>query len=126
MVVDCFAEPLAVRAPESQLARAVGNLVRNAIEAIDSRGEIVVKTRGNGLVVAPRQGQVLPPVLTTISPRLSIAFNCVANQVPTARANCDSGAAHGKRLSEAVDHHVDVAALVASKTRTVFRQAGPY
>jgi DNA-binding LacI/PurR family transcriptional regulator/signal transduction histidine kinase/ActR/RegA family two-component response regulator len=44
MVVDCFAEPLAVRGSESQLARAVGNLVRNAIEAIDNRGEIVVKT----------------------------------------------------------------------------------
>jgi CheY-like chemotaxis protein len=45
MVVDYFADALAVRGSESQLARAVGNLVRNAIEAIDGRGEIVVKTR---------------------------------------------------------------------------------
>ena len=45
MVADYFAERLVVRGSESQLARAVGNLVRNAIEAIDGRGEIVVKTR---------------------------------------------------------------------------------
>jgi signal transduction histidine kinase/DNA-binding LacI/PurR family transcriptional regulator/ActR/RegA family two-component response regulator len=45
VVVDYCAEPLAVRGSESQLARAVGNLVRNAIDAIQSRGEIVVKTR---------------------------------------------------------------------------------
>ena len=44
MAVDYFAEPLGVSGSESQLARAVGNLVRNAIEAIDSNGEIVVKT----------------------------------------------------------------------------------
>ena len=53
MVVDCFAEPLAVRGSESRLARAVGNLVRNAIEAIDGRGEIVVKTWRDRLA-APR------------------------------------------------------------------------
>ena len=51
IVVDYFAGPLAVRGSESQLARAVGNLVRNAIEAIDptnpanGSGEIVVKTQ---------------------------------------------------------------------------------
>jgi DNA-binding LacI/PurR family transcriptional regulator/signal transduction histidine kinase/CheY-like chemotaxis protein len=44
IVVDYFAEPLAVRGSESQLARAVGNLVRNAIEAIENHGEIVVRT----------------------------------------------------------------------------------
>jgi CheY-like chemotaxis protein len=44
LVVHYFAEPLAVRGSESQLGRAVGNLVRNAIEAIAGSGEIVVKT----------------------------------------------------------------------------------
>ena len=44
LTVHYFAEPLAVRGSESQLGRAVGNLVRNAIEAIAGSGEIVVKT----------------------------------------------------------------------------------
>jgi len=83
-------------------------------------------TRGNGLVVAPRQGQVLPPGLDHDFAAAIDRFNCVANQVANRASQLRLRAAHGKRLSEAVDHHVDVAALVASKTRTVFRQAGPY
>ena len=61
MVVDCFAEPLAVRGSESQLARAVGNLVRNAIEAIDGRGEIVVKTRREHLAAPTGHYETIPP-----------------------------------------------------------------
>jgi DNA-binding LacI/PurR family transcriptional regulator/signal transduction histidine kinase/ActR/RegA family two-component response regulator len=60
MVVDCFAEPLAVRGSESQLARAVGNLVRNAIEAIDSRGEIVVKTWRENLALPGGHYETIP------------------------------------------------------------------
>jgi len=52
MVVDCFAEPLARAGSESQLARAVGNLVA-AIEAIDSRGEIVVRLAENLALLGP-------------------------------------------------------------------------
>jgi len=64
MVVDCFAEPLAVRGSESQLARAVGNLVRNAIEAIDSRGEIVVKTWRENLALPGATTRPFPRVTT--------------------------------------------------------------
>jgi CheY-like chemotaxis protein len=42
---DYSTEPLAVRGSESQLARAVGNLLGNAIEAIEGSGTIVVGTR---------------------------------------------------------------------------------
>ena len=44
MMVDFSSEPLRVRGSESQLARAVGNLVRNAMEAISGRGQVAVKT----------------------------------------------------------------------------------
>ena len=82
-------------------------------------------TRGNGLVVAPRQGQVLPPGLDHDFAAAIDRFDGVANQVANRACQLRLRTAHGKRLSEAVDHHVDVAALVASKTRTAFRQAGP-
>jgi DNA-binding LacI/PurR family transcriptional regulator/signal transduction histidine kinase/ActR/RegA family two-component response regulator len=45
LVVDYCAEPLSLLGSESQLARAVGNLLRNAVEAIDESGELVVQTR---------------------------------------------------------------------------------
>ena len=61
MMVDCFAEPLAVCGSESQLARAVGNLVRNAIEAIDGRGKIVVKTRRERLATPTGHYETIPP-----------------------------------------------------------------
>jgi sigma-B regulation protein RsbU (phosphoserine phosphatase) len=37
-------DPLIVRASEAHLLRAIGNLICNAIEAIDGSGEVVVKT----------------------------------------------------------------------------------
>ncbi len=60
MVVDYSAEPLAVWGSESQLARAVGNLVRNAIDAIDDRGEIVVKTRREHLAQPAARYEAIP------------------------------------------------------------------
>ncbi|HVT06809.1 MAG TPA: substrate-binding domain-containing protein [Polyangia bacterium] len=42
--IDLSAEPLPVRGAESQLARAVSNLLRNAIEAVEGAGEVTVKT----------------------------------------------------------------------------------
>jgi DNA-binding LacI/PurR family transcriptional regulator/signal transduction histidine kinase/ActR/RegA family two-component response regulator len=45
MVIDYSGESLAVRGSESQLARAIGNLLRNAIEATGAVGEIVVRTK---------------------------------------------------------------------------------
>ena len=61
MEVDYFAEPLAVRGSESQLARAVGNLVRNAIEAIDGNGRIVVKTSRESLALPSGHYETIPP-----------------------------------------------------------------
>jgi DNA-binding LacI/PurR family transcriptional regulator/signal transduction histidine kinase/ActR/RegA family two-component response regulator len=52
MVVDLCPEPLRVRGSESQLARAVGNLVRNAVEATGGDGQITVKT-APALLTAP-------------------------------------------------------------------------
>jgi len=42
--VELAPEPLAMHGAESQLARAISNLLRNGIEAIDGRGDVTVKT----------------------------------------------------------------------------------
>ena len=60
MVVDYFAEPLAMRGSESQVARAIGNLVRNAIEAIDCSGKIVVKTWRESLPLPVARYETIP------------------------------------------------------------------
>ncbi|HXU01395.1 MAG TPA: substrate-binding domain-containing protein [Polyangia bacterium] len=44
MIADLSPTPLMVRGSESQLARAVDNLIRNAVEAIGGNGEVVVKS----------------------------------------------------------------------------------
>jgi DNA-binding LacI/PurR family transcriptional regulator/signal transduction histidine kinase/ActR/RegA family two-component response regulator len=44
VIADLAAAPLLVRGSESQLTRAVDNLLRNAVEAIDGTGEVVVKS----------------------------------------------------------------------------------
>jgi DNA-binding LacI/PurR family transcriptional regulator/signal transduction histidine kinase/ActR/RegA family two-component response regulator len=60
-VADYCAEPLVVRGSESQLARAVGNLLRNAVEAIDKRGEIVVQTRRDRVASPLHRYETIPP-----------------------------------------------------------------
>jgi CheY-like chemotaxis protein len=42
---DLYPEPLVVRASEAHIVRALGNLVRNATEAIERDGRIVIQTR---------------------------------------------------------------------------------
>jgi DNA-binding LacI/PurR family transcriptional regulator/signal transduction histidine kinase/ActR/RegA family two-component response regulator len=44
MIADLAPAPLLIRGSESQLARAVDNLLRNAVEAIAGNGEVVVKS----------------------------------------------------------------------------------
>jgi signal transduction histidine kinase/ActR/RegA family two-component response regulator len=44
VTLDLAPEPLAVRGSESHVVRAITNLVRNAIEAIASSGQVTVKT----------------------------------------------------------------------------------
>jgi DNA-binding LacI/PurR family transcriptional regulator/signal transduction histidine kinase/ActR/RegA family two-component response regulator len=60
LVADYSSEPLAVRGSEAQLARAVGNLLRNAIEAIDGSGQIVVKTRHEHLAMPAARYETIP------------------------------------------------------------------
>ncbi len=44
LITDLSPTPLVIRASEPQLARAVDNLIRNAVEAIGGNGEVVVKS----------------------------------------------------------------------------------
>lgn len=44
MIADLSAAPLIVPASESQLARAIDNLIRNAVEAVAGAGEVVIKS----------------------------------------------------------------------------------
>jgi CheY-like chemotaxis protein len=44
MIADLAETPLVIRGSEPQLARAVDNLIRNAVEAIGGNGEVVVKS----------------------------------------------------------------------------------
>jgi DNA-binding LacI/PurR family transcriptional regulator/signal transduction histidine kinase/CheY-like chemotaxis protein len=61
LIVDLSAVPLIVRGSETQLARAVDNLIRNAVEAIAGHGEVVIKTAKVD-VAEPRTGyETIPP-----------------------------------------------------------------
>ena len=60
MLADLSSASLIVRGSESQLARAVDNLIRNAIEAITGTGEVVVKSAQVD-VVEPRAGYEIVP-----------------------------------------------------------------
>ena len=60
MIADLGPTPLVVRGSESQLARAVDNLIRNAVESLAGNGEVVVKSARVD-VPEPRAGyEVLP------------------------------------------------------------------
>jgi CheY-like chemotaxis protein len=61
MVVDYAPEPLMILGSESQLARAVGNLVRNAVEAITGEGEVLVKTSCVELTTLRAGYETIPP-----------------------------------------------------------------
>jgi DNA-binding LacI/PurR family transcriptional regulator/signal transduction histidine kinase/ActR/RegA family two-component response regulator len=52
---------LVVRASESQLARAVANLVHNAVEAIEDDGQVVVNTRQEVLTTPGGGYETIPP-----------------------------------------------------------------
>jgi DNA-binding LacI/PurR family transcriptional regulator/signal transduction histidine kinase/ActR/RegA family two-component response regulator len=60
LVTHYSPEPLAVQGSESQLARAIGNLLRNAIEAISHDGEIVVRTRREYLATPANRYETIP------------------------------------------------------------------
>jgi DNA-binding LacI/PurR family transcriptional regulator/signal transduction histidine kinase/ActR/RegA family two-component response regulator len=60
MSADLDSNALVVRGSESQLARAVDNLIRNAVEAIAGQGEVVVKSARVD-VAEPRAGYEIVP-----------------------------------------------------------------
>jgi len=60
MMIDFSPEPQRVRGSEAQLARAVGNLVRNAVEAIDGEGEVVIKTSRARVATAIGHFETIP------------------------------------------------------------------
>ena len=63
---------LNVRASESQLARAVSNLLHNAVEAIEDNGQVVVTTRHEYLTAPGGGYETIPPGRYAI---LSVADN---------------------------------------------------
>jgi CheY-like chemotaxis protein len=60
MTADLSPDSLLVRGAESQLARAVDNLIRNAVEATAGNGEVVVKSSRVD-VLEPRAGYEIVP-----------------------------------------------------------------
>lgn len=61
MTLDFAPEPLAMRGSEAQLARAVANLVRNAVEAVSGDGEVTVRT-ARAVLTSPLPGyETIPP-----------------------------------------------------------------
>jgi CheY-like chemotaxis protein len=58
--VDYAPGRLTVRASESQLARAVGNLVHNAVESIANHGEVLVKTRRERVLAPLARYETIP------------------------------------------------------------------
>ncbi|HEY5089918.1 MAG TPA: ATP-binding protein, partial [Polyangia bacterium] len=60
MIADLGPTPVVVRGAESQLARAVDNLIRNAVESIAGNGEVVVKSAMVD-VLEPRAGYEIVP-----------------------------------------------------------------
>jgi CheY-like chemotaxis protein len=61
LMTDLAATPLIVRGTETQLARAVDNLLRNAVEAVGETGEVIVKS-GRVDILEPRAGYEIVPV----------------------------------------------------------------
>jgi signal transduction histidine kinase/ActR/RegA family two-component response regulator len=61
VVVDLCPEPLPMIGAESQLARAVGNLIRNAIEATPGNGKVRVKTERVELNTSVGSYENIPP-----------------------------------------------------------------
>ena len=61
MMTDLSATPLVVRGSESQLARAVDNLIRNAVEAIGGNGEVVIKSAQVDVPASRAGYEIVPP-----------------------------------------------------------------
>jgi nitrogen-specific signal transduction histidine kinase/ActR/RegA family two-component response regulator len=60
MIADLSPTPLVVRGSEPQLARAVDNLIRNAVDAIGGNGEVVVKSAKVDVLEARAGYEIVP------------------------------------------------------------------
>jgi signal transduction histidine kinase/DNA-binding LacI/PurR family transcriptional regulator/ActR/RegA family two-component response regulator len=58
---DIVPSLLMVRGAESQLARAIGNLIRNAVEAVAADGQVVVKTSQEDPIAPIAAYETIPP-----------------------------------------------------------------
>ena len=68
--IELAPDVLPLRGAESQLARAVSNLLRNAIEAVDGHGEVTVRTSRVDVATTSAGFETIPPgsyVVLTIS-----------------------------------------------------------
>jgi len=61
LITDLSSTPLVVRGSESQLARAVDNLIRNSVDAVAESGEIVVKSAKVELTEPHAGYEMVPP-----------------------------------------------------------------
>lgn len=59
--IDLASEPLPLQGAESQLARAVSNLMRNAMEAVDGRGEVAIRTSRKDVATTSAGFETIPP-----------------------------------------------------------------
>ncbi len=110
MSVDMTPLPLAIRGSESQLARAIGNLVRNAVEAVAADGKVVVKT-SKVHVTTPTPGyENIPPghyaVVTVSDDGCGIAPRDLSRVFEPFFTNKRTGENSGSGLGLAIVHGV--------------------
>jgi len=110
MVVDYAGEPLTVRGSESQLGRAVGNLVRNALDAVAGNGEIVVRTCRQHLVAPVTGYETIPAghyaVLSVADDGCGIAAHEMAHVFEPFFTTKRAGDTSGSGLGLAIVHGV--------------------
>ena len=135
--LELLAEPLAMQGAESQLARAVSNLLRNAIEAVDGRGQVKVATSRAQLTSARAGFESIPPgqyiVLTISDTGCGIPAGDMDRVFEpfftSKRSGEDSGTGLGLAIVMGVvkehDGYIDVASRVGvGTTFTVYLPAG--
>lgn len=135
--LELSAEPLPMHGAESQLARAVSNLLRNAIEAVDGRGEVKVATSRAQLANTRAGFETIPPgqyiVLTISDTGCGIPAEDMDRVFEpfftSKRSGEDSGTGLGLAIVMGVvkehDGFIDVASrLGAGTTFTIYLPAG--
>jgi DNA-binding LacI/PurR family transcriptional regulator/signal transduction histidine kinase/ActR/RegA family two-component response regulator len=130
-------EHLPLRGAESQLARAVSNLMRNALEAVDGRGEVTIRTSRIDVETTSAGFETIPPgsyvVLSIADTGIGIASEDLDRVFEPFFTNKTSGENSGTGLGLAIvlgvvkehDGFIDVASrLGGGTTFTVYLPAG--